>query len=85
MRIAIFEDDQSQAELLGHLLRVVGHQTLAFAHSADFLNALQRESVDAVTPGLRRVGKRPRSYPTLQIGATAQLLSCVGAPVERAP
>lgn len=48
MRIAILEDDQSQAELLSHWLRLAGHQTLAFERSADLLSALKHESVDAV-------------------------------------
>ena len=48
MRIALLEDDQSQVELLAHWLRLAGHQILAFDRSADFLNALKRESFDAL-------------------------------------
>jgi DNA-binding response OmpR family regulator len=48
MRIAILEDDPSQRELLIHWLRAAGHYIRAFKQGAELLDALKRESFDAL-------------------------------------
>jgi DNA-binding response OmpR family regulator len=48
MRIAVLEDDPSQAELLSHWLRLAGHHPFAFDQGGALLRALERERFDAL-------------------------------------
>src|SRR3569832_1837002 len=46
MRIAVFDDDRSQTELVCHVLGTVGHVCHAFDDSKEILCQLRRESYD---------------------------------------
>jgi DNA-binding response OmpR family regulator len=48
LRVAIVEDDQSQAELLSHWLRRVGHHSLHFDRGGTVIRALNQDSFDAL-------------------------------------
>jgi DNA-binding response OmpR family regulator len=48
MRIAILEDDPSQAELLSHWLELGGHRPHPFDRGARLLQALERETFDVL-------------------------------------
>jgi DNA-binding response OmpR family regulator len=48
MRVAILEDDRSQADLLTHWLELAGHQSSAFVEGAQFIRALQHDTFDVL-------------------------------------
>jgi DNA-binding response OmpR family regulator len=48
MRVALVEDDWSQAELFGHWLRAAGHHCQHFERGEALIRALHRDSFDAV-------------------------------------
>jgi DNA-binding response OmpR family regulator len=57
LRIAVLEDDPSQAELLIHWLRLAGHQPRQFARGIDLVVSAQNETFDVLlldwnVPGL---------------------------------
>lgn len=58
MRVAIVEDDPSQAELLGHWLRLGGHRSHHFDQGAAVIHALSQRRFDALVldGNLRDIG-----------------------------
>ena len=48
MRIAVLEDDPSQAELLSHWLRLAGHQPRHFARGVDLVITAQTGTFDVL-------------------------------------
>ena len=61
MRVAILEDDRSQADLLAHWLEIAGHHSSAFDEGAQLVQMLQRDKFDALlldwnVPGLSGIG-----------------------------
>ena len=61
MRVAILEDDRSQADLLTHWLELAGHQSSAFDEGAQLLRTLGHDTFDALlldwnVPGVSGMG-----------------------------
>ena len=61
MRVAILEDDRSQADLLTHWLELAGHQSSAFDEGAQLLQTLGHDTFDALlldwnVPGVSGMG-----------------------------
>ena len=48
MRVAILEDDRSQADLLTHWLEPAGHESSAFDEGAQLLRTLGHDTFDAL-------------------------------------
>jgi DNA-binding response OmpR family regulator len=87
MRVAILEDDRSQADLLAHWLELAGHHWSAFDEGAQLLRTLQHDTFDVLlldwnVPGVSGMGVLRQVREQMHLGTPVVICTARGGEAD---